>query len=100
METQTNEQKNLSHLCYNMEDFNISAENLFSQFLSRNYDKKELKCEVLFPDGKVITNGILQLQRDGMILLTITLHEIRFHDWAGIGTRLEYLKYKILEQKT
>ena len=81
-----------------MEDFNISSKDLFAQFLSYNYGKKDLKCEVLFPDGTIIKDAKVSLKNGATILLVIVIHGVEFQDW--ISQRLENLKFKIIEKKT
>lgn len=85
-----------------MEDFNISQGDLGAQFLSYNYNKDTLKCDVLFPDGTIATNGTLHsnVPKNGDVLLAITIHGVEFQDQVGFGmSRFKDLKYKILEKK-
>lgn len=81
-----------------MENFNISSKDLFKQFLSHNYNKDSLRCDVLFPDGTIIENAKISLRRGAMILLVIMIHGVEFQDWVS-SQRLENLKFKILETK-
>jgi phosphoribosylpyrophosphate synthetase len=71
----------------------ISSSKMRSQFLDPDCSKKELMCDVLFPDGTVIKNAKVLLQNGAQILLVIWIHGIQFNDW--MGQRLEALKFKI-----
>jgi len=83
-----------------MEGFDISQGNLHAQFLRDKYNKYDLKCDVLFPDGTIVKNCTIHLRSGANILLRITFHGVEFQDWVGFGIdRFKDLKYKILDKK-